>query len=145
VEFFSPYIIAGLAGWLIAQSLKYVVASFKGGGLASFRKLYVSGNMPSAHSATIVAVLTVIGLVDGVGSGLFGFAFAMTTIVLYDAVMVRRSSGEQGESLTHLIKEQRSKVKLPRVAKGHTPIEVIVGSIIGLMVGIVVVLMPVFG
>lgn len=92
--------------------------------------------MPSAHSATAVAVLTVIGLSDGVGSGLFGLALVFASVVVYDAMMVRRSSGEQGESLTALIKEQKSKVRLPRVARGHTPLEVAVGALLGLAVGI---------
>lgn len=136
MEIFSPYIIAGIAGWVVSQCLKYIVASFKKGSLASFRQLYLSGNMPSAHSATAVAVLTVIGLSDGVGSGLFGLALVFASVVVYDAMMVRRSSGEQGESLTALIKEQKSKVRLPRVARGHTPLEVAVGALLGLAVGI---------
>ena len=138
MELLSPYIIAGLLGWLVAQVSKYVVASVKTRSLASLRQLYFSGNMPSAHSATVVALLTVIGFKDGVSSGLFGLAAIFTAVVLYDAVMVRRSSGEQGESLTHLIKEQNSSVRLPRVAKGHTPLEVVVGSVVGLVVGVLV-------
>lgn len=135
MDFLSPYIVAGILGWLVAQSLKYVFASIKSRSLASFRQLYFSGNMPSAHSATVVSVTTVIGVLDGVNSGLFGLAVVFTAIVLYDAVMVRRSSGEQGDSLTELIKEQKSKVRLPRVAKGHTPLEVVVGSLIGVAIG----------
>lgn len=131
----SPYIIAGILGWVIAQSAKYLIISAKHRRLVSLRQLYGSGNMPSAHSATVIAVLTVIGLVDGVGSGLFGLATVFASVVLYDAMMVRRSSGEQGASLTALIKEQKSTVRLPRVAKGHTPLEVLVGSILGLAVG----------
>ena len=131
----SPYIIAGILGWVIAQSVKYLIISAKHRRLVSLRQLYGSGNMPSAHSATVIAVLTVIGLVDGVGSGLFGLATVFASVVLYDAMMVRRSSGEQGASLTALIKEQKSTVRLPRVAKGHTPLEVLVGSILGLAVG----------
>lgn len=138
MEIISPYITAGLLGWLVAQLSKYIVASIKTRSLASFRQLYFSGNMPSAHSATVVALLTVIGLKDGITSGLFGLACIFTAVVLYDAVMVRRSSGEQGESLTHLIKEQKSAVRLPRVAKGHTPLEVVVGALIGLAVGLLV-------
>ena len=138
MELLSPYIIAGLLGWLVAQVSKYVVASVKTRSLASLRQLYFSGNMPSAHSATVVALLTVIGFKDGVSSGLFGLAAIFTAVVLYDAVMVRRSSGEQGESLTHLIKEQKSSVRLPRVAQGHTPLEVVVGSVVGLVVGVLV-------
>ena len=134
----SPYIIAGLAGWVVSQLAKYVIASCKRGSFASLRQLYFSGNMPSAHSATVVAVLVVIGLKDGVGSGLFGLALVFASVVLYDAMMVRRSSGEQGVALTALIKESKSTVALPRVAMGHTPLEVVVGTLIGFAVGVIV-------
>ncbi len=137
MEILSPYIIAGVAGWVISQLSKYVVASFKVGKLASVRQLYLSGHMPSAHSATVIAVLVVIGLKDGIGSGLFGLALVFASVVLYDAMMVRRSSGEQGVAITGLIKETNSKVPLPRVAIGHTPLEVAVGSLLGCIVGIV--------
>jgi acid phosphatase family membrane protein YuiD len=140
MEFVSPYIIAGAAGWIVSQFAKYVVASFKAGRPASARQLYLSGHMPSAHSATVIAVLTVIGLIDGVESGLFGLALVFACVVLYDAMMVRRSSGEQGIALTALMKEQKSKVPLPRVALGHTPLEVTVGTLIGFLVGVVVYL-----
>lgn len=136
MEIFSPYIIAGIAGWVISQLSKYVVASFKVGKLASIRQLYLSGHMPSAHSATVVAVLVVIGLKDGIGSGLFGLALVFASVVLYDAMMVRRSSGEQGIALTALLRETKSKVPLPRVAIGHTPLEVAVGSLLGFAVGV---------
>lgn len=125
-----------MLGWVVAQSAKYLIISIKNKRFVSPRQLYGSGNMPSAHSATVVAVLTVIGVTDGVDSGLFGLALVFATVVLYDAVMVRRSSGEQGASLTALIKEQKSNVRLPRVAKGHTPLEVAVGSFVGVVVGI---------
>ncbi len=136
MEILSPYIIAGVAGWVISQLSKYVVASFKVGKLASVRQLYLSGHMPSAHSATVIAVLVVIGLKDGIGSGLFGLALVFSSVVLYDAMMVRRSSGEQGVAITGLIKETGSKVPLPRVAIGHTPLEVAVGSLLGFVVGV---------
>lgn len=136
MELVSPYIIAGMAGWVVSQLSKYVVASFKVGKLASVRQLYLSGHMPSAHSATVIAVLVVIGLKDGIGSGLFGLALVFASVVLYDAMMVRRSSGEQGIAITGLIKETGSKVPLPRVAIGHTPLEVAVGSLLGFVVGV---------
>ena len=138
MDIVSPYITAGLAGWVISQLAKYVVASIKSRKLASLRQLYLSGNMPSAHSATVIAVLVVIGLKDGVESGLFGLALVFASVVLYDAMMVRRSSGEQGIAITALIKEGKSAVPLPRVAMGHTPLEVAVGSLIGFIVGVAV-------
>ncbi len=137
-DLLSPYIIAGGLGWIVAQVLKYVIASFKQRRIASFRQLYFSGNMPSAHSATVIAVLVVIGLIDGVQSAVFGLALVFAAVVLYDAVMVRRSSGEQGVALTALMKETGSKLPRPRVAMGHTPLEVLVGALLGFIIGLVV-------
>lgn len=138
MEVFSPYIIAGALGWVVAQALKYVIASIKGREFRSLRQLYLSGSMPSAHSATVIALLVVIGFKDGIHTAVFGLALLFASVVMYDAMMVRRSSGEQGESLTAFMKEQKSKVRLPRVARGHTPAEVVGGVFVGLVVGLVV-------
>lgn len=134
----SPYIWAIIAGWIVAQGLKYAVVAVKTKSLKHLRQLYLSGNMPSAHSATAISLLTVIGLKDGVESSIFGLAALFSAIVLYDAMMVRRSVGEQGKAIQQLIKQEKAKVKLPRAAKGHTPLEVFVGSILGLLIGLVV-------
>ena len=138
MELISPYIIAIILGWVVAQGLKYIIIAVKDKTLNGLRHLYLSGNMPSAHSATVAALLTVIALKDGVDSGLFGLATLFTAIVMYDAMMVRRSSGEQGYAIQQLIREQKSKVKIPRVAKGHEPLEVAVGGLIGVLIGVVV-------
>lgn len=136
----SPYIAAIIVAWVLAQGSKYAIIAIKDRSLKSVRHLYISGNMPSAHSATVVALLTVIGLKDGVDSGLFGLATLFAAIVMYDAMMVRRSSGEQGQAIRQLIKEQLSKVKEPRAAKGHEPLEVAVGACLGVVIGTVVFL-----
>lgn len=140
MEIFSPYIIAILAAWLVAQGAKYFLVAIRQRRFDHIRQLYLSGNMPSAHSATVVALITVIALRDGFGSGLFGLAALFAAIVMYDAMMVRRSSGEQGVAIQQLIKEQKSKVALPRAAKGHTPLEVVVGGLLGGLIGLVVFL-----
>ncbi len=134
----SPYLVAIAAGWVVAQGMKYVIVVAKTRQASDLRQLYLSGNMPSAHSATAIALLTVIGLKDSVESGLFGLAALFAAIVMYDSVMVRRSVGEQGLAIQALIRERNSKVVVPRAAKGHTPLEVFVGVVIGLIVGAVV-------
>lgn len=136
----SPYLFAVLVAWIAAQGLKYVRAAILHRDLRTLRHLYLSGNMPSAHSATVVALLVLIGFRDGIDSGLFGLAALISSIVMYDAMMVRRSSGEQGEAIQALIKEQGSQVRLPRAAKGHTPVEVAVGALLGALIGSVVFL-----
>ena len=129
----SPYIIAFAVGWAMAQCGKYVVAAIKMRTLKVFDHLYISGNMPSAHSATMMSLVSIIGLKDGVGSGLFGLALAL-------AAIVRRSVGEQGEAIKQVIDISKFDVSKPRSAKGHTPLEVVVGAVIGLLAGIVVFL-----
>lgn len=134
----SPYLIAGAAGWILAQGFKYIVASARAKNLRQFRQFYLSGNMPSAHSATVVALATTVGLIDGIESGLFAIAAVFAAVVMYDAIMVRRSSGEQGTALLALFKDLKSSIPVPRVAKGHTPLEVIAGAALGFIIGVVV-------
>ena len=135
----SPYILAAISSWLVAQGMKYLVATWKGKKLGSVRQLYLSGGMPSAHSASVVALLVVVGFKDGINSAIFGLALLFAAVVMYDAVMVRRSSGEQGVALRWLFHELKLTPGSPfRTAKGHTPREVLGGMIVGLAVGLVV-------
>jgi acid phosphatase family membrane protein YuiD len=139
-EIISPYVITILVAWIIAHVVKFVISYIKKEKQTLRSYLFISGGMPSAHSATVVAMATIIGLKDGFGSGLFGLAVLFGMIVMYDAMKVRRSSGEQGFAIHRLIKETKSKIELPRVAKGHTPLEVALGAVLGVIVGIVVFL-----
>lgn len=134
----SAYLIAAFTGWVVAQGGKYLLAVMRSRSVRDFRNLYISGGMPSAHSATVVAVATVVGLRDGIDSGLFGVAALLAAIVMYDAVMVRRSSGRQGDILAQLLLHTKSKIVAPRFAKGHEPLEVVVGAVLGVGVGCIV-------
>lgn len=136
----SPYIASFIVGWAMAQCTKYVVAAVKMRTLRVFDHLYISGNMPSAHSATMMSVVSIIGLRDGIDSGLFGLAIALAAIVMYDALMVRRSVGEQGKAIKQIIETSKLNISKPRSAKGHTPIEVAVGASLGVFAGVVVFL-----
>lgn len=140
MEILSPYLLSAAIAWLVAQGLKYLTLSIKSHSFMDLRQLYLSGNMPSAHSATSVALLVVIAGKDGIDSAIFGLAALFTAVVMYDAVMVRRSSGEQGKAILALLAQQKSTITKPRVAKGHTPIEVVAGAVVGAIVGFVVFL-----
>ena len=89
MDIVSPYLLAVALAWVGAQGLKYVFAVLKTKKIGSFRQLYVSGNMPSAHSASVVALATVVGLIEGTGSAIFGLSALFAAVVMYDAVMVR--------------------------------------------------------
>ena len=77
----SSYLIAIIAAWVVAQGTKYVVKAVKEKSFRHVRQLYLSGNMPSAHSASVMALLVTIGWIDGVDSAVFAVAalFCNTT------------------------------------------------------------------
>ena len=138
------YIIAVAIAWVVAQCLKHV-ARLVGRNQRIFSgqtryALLLSGGMPSAHAASVTALTVMIGLVDGVNSGLFALSLLFSSIVIYDAVMVRFSSGQQGELLNRLVREVKSKLGLVRVAHGHTVFEVLAGALLGAVVALVVFL-----
>lgn len=134
-KLFSIYLLAPLLGWFLAHTIKVVMNMVKSDGkrmhLSTFFK---SGGMPSAHSAVTVATLTVIGAREGVDSAIFGLATVVTAIVIYDALNVRRSVGEQGEML-RLLKDKLKINKGFFTAKGHTVAEVVAGTLLGLATG----------
>lgn len=134
----SPYLIAIVVAWIVAQGGKLLIASIRQRGKMDLRQLYLSGDMPSAHTAAVVALVTVIGLAQGTKSSAFAIAALFAAIVMYDAVMVRRSTGEQGVAIESLIRERKSDVKVPRAAKGHEPLEVVAGACVGLLVGVLI-------
>lgn len=140
MQYISPYLLAIFAAWFLSHAIKYTRDTIKGRRLDFTHELFVSGGMPSAHAATSVAVWTLVLFKDGINSGLFGLATLVTLIVCYDAVKVRRSTGEQGVAIDTLIEETKSKAVIPRAAKGHTPLEVFVGALFGALVGVVVFL-----
>lgn len=134
--FTSPYIVVPLVSWLIAQTTKLVLQASHGN--FSWKYLYKSGNMPSSHTAIVVALLVVLAFLDGMESAEFGIAAVFSLIVIYDAFGVRRAVGEQGGVLAKLIeisrtpKAEREAIKIREVL-GHTPLEVAAGGLIGLL------------
>jgi len=139
-EIFSPYLVAIIIAWLGAHLIKYIISLIKKEKYELKSYLFMSGGLPSSHTATATAIMTVIGLKDGTDTGLFGLSVLFALIVMYDAMKVRRSSGEQGEAIKSLIESHNSKIKLPRVSKGHTPVEVAFGALLGMIIGAVVFL-----
>lgn len=138
MQVLSPYIVTIVVAWLIAHLIKYLIAWQRGTRLDFTHQLFISGGMPSSHTTTVIALWTIILLKDGVESGLFGLVTLFVLIVTYDAVKVRRSSGEQGEAIAQLIHESKSNIRVPRAAKGHTPLEVFVGGLLGIAIGLIV-------
>jgi acid phosphatase family membrane protein YuiD len=87
----------------------------------------------------MAALTTVMGIYNGLGSGLFALAAVMTMMTAYDAMMTRRSAGEQGLALRKLLAlSPLAKDPLPYQALGHKPLEVAAGGLLGIGVGLIV-------
>lgn len=131
----SVYLLAPLVGWLAAHIVKFLVTLIASGGKVHDLGIFLrAGGMPSSHSAVIVATLTVIGARQGVGSAIFGLSVAIAAIVMYDAVNVRRSVGEQGDVLRKVAAHTKVDQRF-FTAYGHSFTEVVGGVIVGLLVG----------
>lgn len=136
----SPYIWAIACGWFFAHVAKYLVLLASGKRPDVLRLLFASGGMPSSHSSLVSALWMVVLLKDGAASSTLGVASALAVIVCYDAVNVRYIAGELGVTLASLIKQQNLGLKPPRVVRGHTLVEMIVGVLLGLSLGFIVFL-----
>ncbi len=138
--FSNPAVLVPAIAWLVAQFLKFGTKAIKGD--VSARYFFRSGNMPSAHTAVVVALLVTVAFVEGTASTLFGIALVLAMVVVYDAVNVRRAVGEQGTLLERLLQLQKDRINktTPRGEKidfvkvlGHTPLEVTAGAVVGLV------------
>jgi acid phosphatase family membrane protein YuiD len=128
------YIVAPVVGWLVAQAIKFAISLRKDG--IRWGDLVQSGGMPSSHSAFMMALTTVIGLSLGISNVAFGISASLTAIIVYDAMGVRRTTGQQTVAILELAKSTKHQLKTEiTIARGHTPIEAFMGCLVGIIVG----------
>ncbi|KAK9811944.1 hypothetical protein WJX73_001762 [Symbiochloris irregularis] len=130
--------LVGFWAWLFAQTLKIFTRRAKT-GVWDVRAIVDSGGMPSSHSALCTSVTTAVALEYGLGSPLFAMALCFSLIVMYDATGVRRHAGKQAEVLNIMLGEilEGHPVRATKLKEvlGHTPLQVMAGAIIGVVVG----------
>ena len=135
----SKVLLVSACAWVVAQAVKVVVGLIRERRL-DFRYFVSSGGMPSAHSAMVSALSASLAMTQGVGSVAFAIATVVALIVMYDAASVRQSVGEQSVLLNRIVRELRMGHLRGEVERdlrelmGHTPFQVIVGSILGILV-----------
>ena len=134
------YLIVPLLTWFCIQSFKVIwelIATKK----LNFKRIIEAGGMPSSHSAIVMVLTTMIGKEYGITSPIFAMALIFSAVVMYDAAGVRRAAGKQAKLLNKIVSTPgltniQMQEKLVEVL-GHTPIQVIVGATIGIIVGII--------
>lgn len=118
-----------------AQLVKLIVLWFRHKTL-TWHDLIVTGGMPSSHSAFVVALATGVYLEEGTTSA-FAISLVLALIVLRDAFGVRRSVGMEGKAIQKLFQMHHLRSRF-HYSLGHTPLQVVVGALIGLLVALLV-------
>ena len=134
------YLIIPFAVWFFIQLFKLIydlVTTKK----FNFKRILGAGGMPSSHSAVVTSLATMIGINQGFDSQMFALATIFAFVVMYDAAGVRRAAGKQAHILNMIVNTPglsgvEVTEKLQEVL-GHTPTQVIVGAIIGVIVGLI--------
>ena len=139
--FENRILVASFIAWAIAQLTKTVYE------LIRYRELRLSrlvsaGGMPSSHSALVMSLATATGRIAGFESAVFAISLVLAVIVMYDAAGVRRAVSVQARILNQMIDEafqgKPFAEKRLRELIGHTPIQVIVGGLLGIGVALLV-------
>ena len=136
----NDILVCSVLGYLIAQILKVFTSLYKDKQI-DFKRLLGSGGMPSSHSAAVSALAFSCARVLGVGSPLFAFSVVLAGIVMYDATGVRRAAGEHAKVLNQIVadlfsgKPEYSEKALKELI-GHTPFQVLMGAIVGVIVAL---------
>lgn len=138
----NPIIDCALLAWFLAQLIKVLLE------LVLLRRFDVSrfvssGGMPSSHSALVVACTTAIGKLYGIEGPIFALSAILSAVVMYDACNVRRSAGDTARLVNQLLEHVERLTAEDfadnvREIMGHTPLQVLMGSLLGLGVGLLV-------
>lgn len=156
-DYVNVALLVPVLSWVAAQLIKAVLYAVK---YKTFKleRLFGSGGMPSSHSSTVCALVITIYRMEGLNSAVLGLAFVFAMITMYDATGVRRAAGlhaKQINRLRHIVEEldEEALDKMdekvdddeedPEDTKelkeflGHTPLEVILGALLGILIAVV--------
>ena len=138
----NKIIWASFFAWGLAQLIKIFSGVIKEKRF-DFKWLMMTGGMPSAHSAGVSALATAVGVYSGFSSVFFAITAIFALIIMFDAQGVRRMTGRQAEVLNKLMEDiyVKHELKHERLLEliGHTPVEVFMGAILGIVIAIFVV------
>ena len=130
----------GVLAWAIAQGIK-VLLEFALSGKTSWDTVFGTGGMPSSHSAVVMSLAVSTGVLYGGRSPIFAIAAGFALVVMYDAFNVRRAAGEHAKHINQMWIEMREELQsvpamdILKESLGHTPLQVVVGALLGSGVG----------
>ena len=139
----NPILTVALLAWFVAQVEKTLI-NFILLGKFQLERMWGDGGMPSAHSATVCAMVIATARSEGLSSAIFAVAAVVAIITMHDAMGVRRETGEQAKVLNKMIEQwiDVTEKNAPFLQNmhlkemvGHTPLQVLAGFVVGCVVG----------
>ena len=140
---FNEILTVSLLSWFVAQVLKTII-NFVLLGRFQLERMWGDGGMPSAHSATVTAMVIATARSEGIHSAIFAVAAVVAIITMHDAMGVRRETGEQAKVLNKMLEQWievtekynpfLQNMHLKEMV-GHTPLQVMAGFALGILVG----------
>ena len=140
---FNEILTVSLLSWFVAQVLKTII-NFVLLGRFQLERMWGDGGMPSAHSATVTAMVIATARREGIHSAIFVVAAVVAIITMHDAMGVRRETGELAKVLNKMLGQWLAvpekhnpflqNMHLKEMV-GHTPLQVMAGFALGVLVG----------
>ncbi|MGO2428802.1 MAG: divergent PAP2 family protein [Lactococcus cremoris] len=136
----NQILLTAIVSWALAQLIKIGIELIRTHRI-NWQLIFATGGMPSSHSSLVVALATVTGLRQGFESPLFAIATVLAFVVLYDAQGIRRQAGNQARIINRMLQNvENAGIKVDKNLKellGHTPIQVVGGTILGIIVALI--------
>ena len=136
----NPIILSSFTSWFLSQLIKGIIVLIKVRKKRDVLEalLWRTGGMPSSHAAVVVSMTASVAFHEGVGSDLFAVSLLMALVIMRDAMGVRRAVGLQARAINFLGSKTTEKNDIEfspvKEIKGHAPLEVIAGALLGLFV-----------
>ena len=127
----------GILSAFLAQVIKFFIFTIKTKRI-NFKIFTTTGGMPSSHSAGVMGLSTIVGIITGFDSIAFAMSLGFALITMYDAAGVRRAAGKTAACLNRMMEDyynhdlQAIGGKLKELL-GHTPFEVYMGALFGIV------------
>ncbi len=157
-DYINVAILVPVLSWAMAQLIKAVLYAVKYRTF-NLERLFGSGGMPSSHSSTVCALVITIYRMEGLASPIFAIAMILAMITMYDATGIRRAAGMHAKQINRLrhIVDELDEEMLDKIDEkidddeendpeetmelkeflGHTPLEVIFGALLGILIAVV--------
>lgn len=136
----NQILLTAIVSWALAQLIKIGIELIRTHRI-NWQLIFATGGMPSSHSSLVVALATATGLRQGFDSPLFAIATVLAFVVLYDAQGIRRQARNQARIINRMLQNvENAGIKVDKNLKellGHTPIQVVGGTILGIIVALI--------